>query len=209
MNRRSGAWFATSRTSRNPARKTAQSLSVARKFWRMRMALARIGGDEVEPAPALRPQHHRAAAEAVGIRLGKRRQIGRRLERRSDKQKLHIRQQPRPAGSSERPSCRRAARRKCPSRRNRSCPDRPRCGRAASCACSGPGSARRHRMPAEMWSCRLRPTPLSGAVTAMPCGAQIVGVANPRQHQQLRRVDDPAGEDHLALGTHRDALRRA
>ena len=67
-------------------------------------------------------------------------------------------------------------------------------------ACSGPGRRRRQVMPAEMWSCRLRPTPRSGTAGAMPCAAQVVGVADPRQHQQLRRVDDAAGEDHLALG---------
>lgn len=36
--------------------------------------------------------------------------------------------------------------------------------------------------------------------------AQIVGIADLRQNQQLRRVDDAAGEDHLALGMSRDAF---
>jgi len=54
--------------------------------------LPRVRRDELDTAAALRSQHHRAAAETVGIRLGERRQIGSRCLRGGGKQQLHVRQ---------------------------------------------------------------------------------------------------------------------
>ena len=67
---------------------------------------------------------------------------------------------------------------------------------------TGPARCGDRRQRAEMWSCRFLPTPVSGDARAMPCAVQFVGIADAREHQQLRRVDDAAGEDHLAVGAH-------
>ena len=82
MNDRNGACFASSRTIRSPARGAAQSLSVARK------ANAHGLAKKLEPATALRPQHHRAAGEAVGIGSGKGPEIRRRLQQSRYEQEL-------------------------------------------------------------------------------------------------------------------------
>ena len=46
----------------------------------------------------------------------------------------------------------------------------------------------------------MRPTPGRCATAGMSKPLELVGVADAGQHEQLRRVDRAAGEDHLALG---------
>ena len=52
--------------------------------------LARVGGDELEPAPAFRPQHHRAAGVGIGVSAAERPQIGRGRHRRGVEDELHV-----------------------------------------------------------------------------------------------------------------------
>ena len=61
-----------------------------------------------------------------------------------------------------------------------------------------PNSTRPRRGPAD---CGRRPAQRRCDLDAVR--AQLVGIADARQHQELRRVDDAAGEDHLALGARR------
>ena len=90
----SGACFATSRTSRKPARNVSQSLSVAEKILPDAHRLPGICRNKIEPAAALRPQHDRAAGEAVRITSGEGRQKWPRGQRRRGEQELCVRQHP-------------------------------------------------------------------------------------------------------------------
>ena len=50
------------------------------------------------------------------------------------------------------------------------------------------------------WSWRFAPTPGSSTAARCPRLAQLVGIADPREHQQLRGADRSGGEDDLAAG---------
>ena len=52
------------------------------------------------------------------------------------------------------------------------------------------------------WSWRLRPTPRQVVARLHAGRAQLVGRADARQQQELRRADRAGGEQHLALGAH-------
>ena len=50
---------------------------------------------------------------------------------------------------------------------------------------------------ARKWSCRFLPTPGRACATGDADAAEMVGVADPGQLQDMRRADRAAGQDHL------------
>ena len=57
-----------------------------------------------------------------------------------------------------------------------------------------------------MWSCKFLPTPGNATFTGDVVGAQFVRIADAREHQELRRVDDAAAQNHFAPGVRRHRL---
>ena len=145
----------------------------------MRGRHARIG-----EASAIRPRlsgrnSDGAAAEAVGIGLGKGREIGCAVIGARDEQELDVGQ-----GQLRRRLFRKAM---TAARQSVAMPVAEEIGPASSTAmrssrifaCNGPGSLRRIGDRGREWSCRFWPTPGSGTLTAMPCARSSSGSPMP------------------------------
>ena len=185
-----------------PARRVARSRSVARKFCRMRAGAAGVGRGEVDPAAALRAQHHCAAGKAVGVGRANRRKIGRGRHRRGVEQQLDIGQRPgrSPARFQKRhqparqvggdPAAAEIRVRQLPrnavgahrgvQRARLLAGDRPPAPRCGPAGCS-----------------RRRAT----GVTATPCAAESPGSPTPDSINSCGELMTPPREDHLAFGT--------
>jgi hypothetical protein len=162
-----------------------------------------IARNKFETAPAFRPQHDGAACVAIRIWTPEGHQIRRRGERSRVKDELHVRQgDVRPALEE----CHLPGRqvggdafaeqigsRQC--RHDAVEPHRP-VERARFLAQIGDG--RRDVVLQILADARQRD------FDADIVRAQLFRIPDPGQHQELRRIDDPAAENHLTLGPRRD-----
>ena len=140
-----------------------------------------------------RPQHHRAAGITVGVRTLEREEIGVAVIGAAEEQ-LDIGHGDVGRALQERHHAGRQRGGDAGARRNAPWRERRTIRSSRIALCSGPGSVRLIGDLAEMWSCRLRPTPRSATLTAMPCARSSSGSPIPDSISKLRRVDDAAGK---------------
>ena len=209
MNGCSAGWCDSSRNSRMPARMLFQSRSVASRFCSMRGA-ARGSADASRTCPReFRAQHDQPARETVGKWLRERRQIGARLEQgRGDEEQLDVGNRlariafEECGGPTRQVGCEAGA-------------EHEALGDAQGQAVEPHVVLERAALAARVGDERgdvilqVLADAAQGDSHRDSLRAELVGVADPGQHQQLRRVDRAAREDHLTLRPHDGLLAMA